>query len=173
MIEGCKSKPLKINLKNLFLTGNPDCYPVTASKAYELIDKFEEDEVAAKSNPNTDKDRRPRYRKNKESRDDGNVAGAHVHENGNDATKAFVLAAVTDNGIDHQNAFKAIETKEEFEDEDMGEVACIIIGDHYYPSEDDSLKTSRQLTTNQWLDYSHDLVFMTTQRVSLKPMKTR
>jgi hypothetical protein len=67
MIEGCKSKALKTNLKNLFLTGNPDCYPVTASKAYELIDKFEEDEVATNSNPNTNKDRRPRYRKNIEN----------------------------------------------------------------------------------------------------------
>lgn len=137
MIEGCKSKALKTNLKNLFLTGNPDCYPVTASKAYELIDKFEEDDTAAKPNPNSNKDRRSRYRKNNESRDDGNVAGAHVHDS-NDTTKALVLAAVTDNGIDHQNAFKAIETQEEFEDEDMGEVACVIIGDHYYPSEDDS-----------------------------------
>jgi hypothetical protein len=45
MIEGCKSKGLKINLKNQFLTGNADCYLVTASKAYELIDKYKDDVV--------------------------------------------------------------------------------------------------------------------------------
>jgi hypothetical protein len=49
-----------------------------------------------------------------------------------------VLAAVVDNGIVHQNAFEAITTEAEFDDEDLGEVACIIIGDHYYPSDDES-----------------------------------
>jgi hypothetical protein len=45
MIEGCKSKGLKTSLKNQFLTGDTDCYPVTASKAYKLIDKYEDDVV--------------------------------------------------------------------------------------------------------------------------------
>ncbi|OEU05647.1 hypothetical protein FRACYDRAFT_258761, partial [Fragilariopsis cylindrus CCMP1102] len=140
MIEGCKSKNLKTNLKNQFLTGNADCYPVTASKAYELIDKYEDD------GPSTSNDQNPRTAKQKkaaaaarkaagEQQDDGNVAGAHVVDNTD--TKAVVLAAVSDNGIIHQNAFEPITTEAEFNDEDLGEVACIIIGDHYYPSDDD------------------------------------
>jgi hypothetical protein len=51
----------------------------------------------------------------------------------------LVLSAVADNGIVHQNAFEAITTEEEFDDKDLGEVACIIIGDHYYPSDDESM----------------------------------
>ncbi|OEU07145.1 hypothetical protein FRACYDRAFT_251618 [Fragilariopsis cylindrus CCMP1102] len=141
MIEGCKSKGLKTNLKNQFLTGNADCYPVTASKAYELIDKYEDD------GPPTPNDQTPRTARQKkaaaarkaasEQQDDGNVAGAHVHENETETTKALVLAAVSDSGIIHQNAFEPIMSRDEFEDEDLGEVACIIIGDHYYPSDDE------------------------------------
>ncbi|OEU08986.1 hypothetical protein FRACYDRAFT_249331 [Fragilariopsis cylindrus CCMP1102] len=137
MIEGCKSKGLKTNLKNQFLTGNSDCYPVTASKAYELIDKYEDDSP-------TPNDQTPRTAKQKKAaaarkaaakqQDDGNVAGAHVHV---DETKAMVLAAVSDNGIIHQNAFEPIMSRDEFDDEDLGEVAGITIGDHYYPSDDD------------------------------------
>jgi hypothetical protein len=69
------------------------------------------------------------------------VAGAHVHQDkakAND-TKALVLAAISDNGIIHRNAFEPISSRDEFEDEDMDEVACIIIGSHYYPSDSESL----------------------------------
>jgi hypothetical protein len=145
MIEGCKSKGLKTNLKNQFLTGNADCYPVTASKAYELIDKYEDDVVNV---PNGDRNR-SRYKKKGSDHDDGNVAGAHVHENTEErSTKAIVLAAVSDNGIIHQNAFEAITTRDEFEDEDPGEIACIIIGDHYYPSDNDDEDTGDDSSVN-------------------------
>jgi hypothetical protein len=46
MVEGCKSKVLKTNLKEQFLTGNVDTYPVTALKAFELIDRYDEDITA-------------------------------------------------------------------------------------------------------------------------------
>jgi hypothetical protein len=137
MIEGCKSKPLRDHLKNQYLTGNVDCYPKVASKAFEMIDNFISDETVAtpaknRNRNNGNKDRQ--YKKHDEE-----VADAHVHQNnGKDETKALVLAAVADNGIVHKNAFKPISSREEFEDEDMGEVACIIIGDHYYPSDDES-----------------------------------
>jgi hypothetical protein len=138
MIEGCKSKVLKTNLKNQFLTGNTDAYPVTASKAFELIDRYEDDTIPTQDSNPGNRDRRSRYKKNNNNNDDGNVAGAHIHEDETQSTKELVLAAVVDNGIIHQNAFEAIATEEEFDDEDLGEVACIIIGDHYYPSVDES-----------------------------------
>jgi hypothetical protein len=138
MIEGCKSKVLKTNLKNQFLTGNTDCYPVTASKAYKLIDKYEDNVVKV---PNGDQSW-SRYKKKGGDHDDGNVAGAHVHENVEGrTTKAIVLAVVSDNGIIHQNAFEAITSRDKFEDEDPGEIACIIIGDHYYPSDNEDVDT--------------------------------
>jgi hypothetical protein len=56
MIEGCKSKILKTNLMNQFLTGNADAYPVTASKSFELIDKYEEDIVPGPSSNPGNKD---------------------------------------------------------------------------------------------------------------------
>jgi hypothetical protein len=99
---------------------------------------------AVNQNPNPgNRDHRSRYKKKKKKKkndnDNGNVAGAHIHEDEEQSTKELVLAAVVDNGIVHQNAFKAITTELEFDDEDLGEVACIIIGDHYYPSDDESV----------------------------------
>jgi hypothetical protein len=137
MIEGCKSQPLRDHLKNQYLTGNVECYPKVASKASEMIDNFVSDNAVATPAKNWDwnnKDRR--YKKQDEA-----VAGAHVHQDKDTArvTKALVLAAVADDGIIHRNAFKPIASREEFEDEDMGEVACIIVGDHYYPSDDESM----------------------------------
>ena len=142
MIEGCKSKTLKTNLKNQFLTGNTDAYPVTASKAFELIDRYEED-VVTSPNPNQrnrgGRNRNNSNNNNTSNNDDGNVAGAHIHESEEEqSTRALVLAAVVDNGIVHENAFEPI-TEEEWGDEDLGEVACIIIGDHYYPSDDERM----------------------------------
>ena len=135
MIEGCKSKTLKTNLKNQFLTGNADAYPVTASKAFELIDRYEE-EVVPTPNPNQRNCAARNRNNNSNDNEDGNVAGAHV-VNEEQTTRALVLAAVVDDGIVHENAFEPIATEAEFNDEDLGEVACIIIGDHYYPSDDD------------------------------------
>jgi hypothetical protein len=89
---------------------------------------------------------RNRDRRAKRGEADG-VAGAHVHQEEEeqeeevDEIRALVLAAVADNGIIHENAFEPISTREEFEDEDIGEVACIIVGDHYYPSEDEGMNT--------------------------------
>ena len=134
MIEGCKSKTLKTNLKNQFLTGNADAYPVTASKAFELIDRYEEELVPT---PNPSQRNRGARNRNSTNTDDGNVAGAHV-VNEEQTTRALVLAAVVDDGIVHENAFEPITTEAEFNDEDLGEVACIIIGDHYYPSDDEA-----------------------------------
>jgi hypothetical protein len=136
MIEGCKSKPLRDHLKNKYLTGNVDCYPKLSSKAFEMINNFVSDEVIpspAKNRNRGNKDRQ--FKKQDEA-----VAGAHVHQDKETAidTKALVLAAVVDNGTIHRNAFEPISSRDEFEDEDMGEVACIIIGDHYYTSDDES-----------------------------------
>jgi hypothetical protein len=127
-------------LKNQFLTGNADAYPITASKAFELIDRYEDDVTYNQSLNSGNKDRRSCYKKNgNNNNDNGNVTGAHIHEDEEQSTKELVLAAVVDNGIVHLNAFEAITTEEEFDDEDLGEMACIIIGDHYYPSDDESV----------------------------------
>jgi hypothetical protein len=136
MIEGCKSKPLRDHLKNQYLTGNIECYPKLSSKAFEMIDNFVSDEGI--TNPGKSRNRGNKDRQFKKQ--DEAVAGVHVHQDeatAND-TKVLVLAAVVDNGIIHRNAFKPISSRDEFEDEDMGEVACIIIGDHYYPSDNES-----------------------------------
>ena len=142
MIEGCKSKPLRDHLKNQFLTGNVDCYPQLSSKAFEMIDNFASDETNA-PNPNKNRNRGGGKNQQHQKQDDA-VAGAHVHQDeeaANDVeepasdTRALVLAAVADNGIIHRNAFEPISSRDEFEEEDMGEVACIIIGDHYYPGD--------------------------------------
>ena len=142
MIEGCKSKPLRDHLKNQYLTGNVDCYPKLSSKAFEMIDNFVSDEVTA---PNANKGRNKGGKNQQHKKQDDAVAGAHVHQEEGSAddsneepatdTRALVLAAVVDNGIIHRNAFEPISSRDEFEDEDMGEVACIIIGDHYYPDD--------------------------------------
>jgi hypothetical protein len=129
MIEGCKSKPLRDHLKNQYLTGNVDCYPKVASKAFEMIDNFVSDEITTPPAKNRNRGNKDRQFK----KQDDAVAGAHIHQ----GTKELVLAAVADNGIIHRNAFEPISSRDEFEDEDMGEVACIVIGDHYYPSEDE------------------------------------
>jgi hypothetical protein len=135
MIEGCKSKPLRDHLKNQYLTGNVDCYPKLSSKAFEMIDNFVSDETS--TNPTKNRNRGNKERQFKKQ--DEVVAGAHIHQDkamAND-TKALVLAAVSDNGIIHRDTFEPISSRDEFEDEDMGEVACILIGDHYYPSDNE------------------------------------
>jgi hypothetical protein len=143
MIEGCKSKPLKDHLKNNHLTNSGSTYPTKASKAFELIDNFVSDKMAPTANPGRDRDRqRNRDRRSKRKKAEG-VAGAHVHQDEEveetDEIRALVLAAVADDGIIHENAFEPIATREEFEDEDIGEVVCVIIGDHYYPSDDETM----------------------------------
>jgi hypothetical protein len=145
MIEGCKSKPLKDHLKNNHLTNSGSTYPTKASKAFELIDNFVSDETAPAANPERNRDRqRNRDRRSKRNEADG-VAGAHVHQDEEveetNEIRALVLAAVKDEGIIHENAFEPIATREEFEDEELGEVACVIIGDHYYPSDDETMNS--------------------------------
>jgi hypothetical protein len=143
MIEGCKSKPLWDHLKNQYLTGNVDCYPRLSSKAFEMIDNFVSDETSTNATKNRNRGNKDRQFK----KQDEAVAGAHVHQDkakAND-TKALVLAAISDNGIIHRNAFEPISTRDEFEDEDMGEVACIIISNHCYPSDNESLSDDESM----------------------------
>jgi hypothetical protein len=152
---GCKSKPLRDHLKNQYLTGNVDCYPKLSLKAFKMIDNFVSDETS--TNPTKNRNRGNKERQFKKQ--DEAVTGAHVHQDktmAND-TKALVLAAVSDNRIIHRNAFEPISSRYEFEDEDMGEVACILIGDHYYPSDNESSSDDESMSGLQTRTMDDDL----------------
>jgi hypothetical protein len=108
-----------------------------------MIDNFVSDETITAPAKNRNRGNNDRQFK----KQDEAVAGAHVHQDeaSTNDTKALVLAAVADNGIIHRNAFEPISSRDEFEDEDMGEGACITIGNHYYPSDDESSSDDKSM----------------------------